>query len=96
MTTAGWATCLDSFSDHLEHQRAVLAAGTPERITAFEPLEGLGKLPLQLAARARALQTECDALTDAITVQLARTAAALAEIREPAERPRPSYVDSLC
>lgn len=96
MTTAGWASCLDSFADHLAHQRAVLAAGTPELISAFAPHDGLGQLPLSLAARARELQTQSDALTDQLTVQLARTAAALAELRQPAERPRPSYVDSRC
>jgi len=96
VTTARWSSCLDSFADHLAHQRAVLAACTPERITAFEPQGELGQLPLSLAARARALQSQSDALTEELTVQLARTAAALAELRQPAERPRPSYVDNRC
>lgn len=96
MTTAGWAACLDSFADHLEHQRAVLAAGTPERITAFQPQDGLGPLPLSLAVRARQLQAQNDALTEELQVQLARTASALAELQQPTERPRPSYVDSRC
>jgi len=96
MTTAGWASCLDSFADHLAQQRAVLAAGTPERITSFEPNGELGQLPFSLATRARELRAQSDELTEELTVQLAHTATALAELRQPAEQPRPSYVDSRC
>ena len=53
-------------------------------------------LPLSLAVRARQLQAQNDALTEELRVQLARTASALAELQQPTERPRPSYVDSRC
>lgn len=96
MTTAGWASCLDSFADHLAHQRSLLAAGRPELVSAFTPYDGLGPLPLALVTRARELQGQADDLTTSIDVQLARTRAALAELRQSEAPARPSYVDSRC
>jgi hypothetical protein len=94
MSTSGWASCLDSFAEHLEHQQAALAAGTPELITAFEPSDDLGALPIGLLARARALQARSDSLTAAISQAHSRAAAALAELHRPTEPAGPAYVDS--
>jgi hypothetical protein len=94
MSTAGWASCLDNFADHLEHQEQALAEGTPERIVAFVPPPTLGPLPQALLPRARELHAEAEALTDAITQARARTSAALQQLRQPTEPARPSYVDS--
>jgi hypothetical protein len=94
MSTAGWASCLDSFADHLAYQREALAAGTPELIEAFVPSSELGALPIGLLARARALQAQADSLTAAISAARARTQAALADLHRPSEPARPSFIDS--
>ena len=96
MTHGGWASCLHSFADHLELQRAVLADGRPELVTAFVPSPGLGPLPADLVLRARLLLGQNDALTADLTDRLAATAASLAQLAEPAERARSAYVDSHC
>jgi hypothetical protein len=96
MTTTRWSTCLDSFADHLAHQRAVLEAGTPELVDEFVPATDLGVLPLALVPRALALQDEAQALTERIAEQLARTSAAIARLRRPEQPARPSYIDSHC
>jgi hypothetical protein len=96
VTTARWATCLDSFADHLAHQRAVLEAGTPELVAEFVPAAGLGALPPALAPRARALQGEAEALTERIADQLSRTRAAIARLQRESQPARPSYIDSRC
>lgn len=96
MTTAGWASCLDTFADHLAHQRALLAAGSPELLVEFVPEPGLGALPVTLLPRARQLQGEADALAEAVRDQMSRTLAAIARLRRPVETPRPSFVDSRC
>jgi hypothetical protein len=94
MSTAGWASCLDSFADHLAFQRDALAAGTPELIEAFVPSSDLGALPIGLLARARALQAQADSLTAAISEARARTQAALADLHRPSEPARPTFIDS--
>ncbi len=94
MSTAGWAVTLDRFADHLAHQRQLLQEGAPEKIEAFQPDLGLGPLPPMLLPRARALQTEAQALVDVLIDVRARTAAALERLAEPQERARPAYVDS--
>lgn len=94
MTTAGWASCLDSFAEHLEHQRDALAAGTPELITPFVPSDNLGALPVGLLARAKALQARADSLTAAISDARTRTQAALADLHRPTEPARPTFIDS--
>jgi hypothetical protein len=94
MSTAGWASCLDSFADHLAFQRDALAAGTPELIEAFVPSSDLGALPIGLLARARALQAQADSLTAAISEARARTQAALANLHRPSEPARPTFIDS--
>jgi hypothetical protein len=94
MSTAGWASCLDSFADHLTFQREALAAGTPELIEAFVPSSDLGALPIGLLARARALQTQADNLTAAISEARTRTQAALADLHRPAQPARPTFIDS--
>jgi len=96
VTTARWSTCLDSFADHLAHQRAVLEAGTPELVSEFVPAADLGVLPPALVPRARSLQSEADALTERIAEQLSRTRAAIARLQRPEHPGRPSYVDSRC
>jgi hypothetical protein len=95
MSTAGWASCLDTFADHLGHQKQALAEGTPETITAFVPPATLGPLPPALLPRARELHSQAEALTDAIAQARVRTLAALQQVRQPTEPARPSYVDSL-
>lgn len=94
MSTGGWASCLDSFAEHLEFQCQALAAGTPELIEEFVPAEGLGALPVGLIARARALQAKADSLTDALSAAHSRTQAALADLHRPSLPTRPAYVDS--
>lgn len=94
MTTVGWASCLDSFAEHLEHQRDALAAGTPELITPFVPSDNLGALPVGLLARAKALQARADSLTAAISDARTRTQAALADLHRPTEPARPTFIDS--
>ena len=42
---AGWASCLDSFADHLAFQRQAIEDGSPELVTPFVPSAGLGPLP---------------------------------------------------
>lgn len=96
MTPGGWASCLDSFADHLEHQQAVLADGRPELVTAFVPATDLGPLPADLVLRSRRLVGQNDALTADLADRLAATAASLAQLHEPAERTRSAYVDSRC
>ena len=96
MTTARWSTCLDSFADHLAHQRAVLEAGTPELVDEFVPPADLGSLPPALVPRALALQDEAEALTQRIAEQLSRTRAAIARLQRPEQPARPSYIDSHC
>ena len=95
MSTAGWASCLDSFADHLAYQRQALAEGTPELITEFVPSGVVGPIPRALVPRAQELQTQANALTQAIDDARARTAAALQQLRQPTESRRPSYVDSM-
>jgi hypothetical protein len=94
MSTAGWASCLDSFADHLAYQRQALAEGTPEVITAFVPPATLGPLPAALLPRARELHVQAEALTDVIADARTRIRGALEQIRRPTEVARPSYVDS--
>jgi hypothetical protein len=94
MSTAGWASCLDSFADHLAYQREALAAGTPELITPFVPSEELGALPIGLLARAKALQAQAESLTAAISEARTRTQAALADLHRSSEPARPSFIDS--
>jgi hypothetical protein len=96
VTTARWSTCLDSFADHLAHQRAVLEAGTPELVAEFVPAADLGALPPALVPRALALQGEADALTARIAEQLSRTRAAIARLQRPEQPARPTYIDSFC
>jgi hypothetical protein len=96
VTNAGWSTCLDSFADHLAHQRAVLEAGTPELVSEFVPAPRPGALPPALVPRALALQSEADALTERIAEQLSRTRAAIARLQRPESPARPSYIDSRC
>ena len=95
MSTSGWASCLDSFADHLAYQREALAAGTPELIEAFVPSDDLGALPIGLLARAKALQAQAESLTAAISEARTRTQAALADLHRPSEPARPAYIDSL-
>lgn len=94
MSAAGWASCLDSFADHLAYQHEALAAGTPELITPFVPSSDLGALPVGLLARARALQAQAEGLTTAISEARTRTQAALADLHRSAEPARPSFIDS--
>jgi hypothetical protein len=94
MTTTNWASCLDSFADHLAYQREALAAGTPELITPFVPSGDLGALPVGLLARAKALQAQAESLTAAVSEARTRTQAALADLHRPSEPARPSFIDS--
>jgi hypothetical protein len=94
MSAAGWASCLDSFADHLAYQREALAAGTPELITPFVPSQDLGALPVGLLARAKALQAQAESLTEAISEARTRTQAALADLHRPSQPARPSFIDS--
>jgi hypothetical protein len=94
MSAGGWASCLDSFADHLEFQRRALTAGTPELITAFVPSDDLGALPIGLLARAKALRAQADSLTAAISEARSHTQTALAELHRRAEPVRPAFVDS--
>lgn len=96
MSTTGWASCLDTFADHLELQRELLAAGSPDLVVEFVPEPGLGALPVALLPRARELQGQADALALMIQDQMSRTLAAIARLRRPAEAARPSFVDSRC
>ena len=94
MSTAGWASCLDSFAQHLEQQRAALVEGAPEAVTPFVPPPALGPLPVTLLPRARQLHAEAEALTDVITEARSRVQAALLQLRQPSQSARPAYVDS--
>ena len=95
MSTAGWASCLDSFADHLAYQRQALAEGAPERIEAFVPSGVVGPIPMALVPRAQELHAQAQALTEHIQQARAHTLASLQQLRQPSEAPRPSYVDSM-
>lgn len=92
---AGWASCLDSFADHLAFQRQAIEDGSPELVTPFVPSAGLGPLPPALLPRARELSARADELTEAIEAARSRTLAALQQLRQPTESARPAYVDSM-
>ena len=94
MSTAAWASCLDSFAEHLQLQRDALAVGTPELITAFVPSGELGAMPVGLLARAKALQSQAETLTAAISEAQTRTQAALAALHRPSESAAPAFIDS--
>lgn len=94
MTNVGWNSCLDSFAEHLQHQRQALAAGLPELIEPFVPCSGLGALPIGLLARAKALQAQANSLTAAVSEARTRTQAALTSLHLPSEPARPTFIDS--
>lgn len=62
MSAARWTAALDAFERTLSEQRALVDAGRPEDVVAFEPPAGLGPLPAALTTRAVSLLQDAQEL----------------------------------
>lgn len=95
MSTLRWEAELHRLAQHLAGQRRAVGSGELAAVEAFVPEPGLGPLPVALAARARELQAQSQALQQCLQEARDRTATALttgAAGRSPGGSP--AYLDS--